>query len=41
MALEGFGQIAERLLRLQFVRGDPDKIRNVVVRLGFFQAAMA
>ena len=30
-ALEGDG---ERLLRLQFVRGDPDKIRNVAVRLG-------
>jgi len=37
-ALEGAG---ERLLRLQFVRGDPDKIRNVTVRLGVFQAAMA
>jgi serine protease Do len=30
-ALEGEG---ERLLRLQFVRGDPEKIRNVTVRLG-------
>jgi serine protease Do len=37
-ALEGDG---ERLLRLQFVRGDPDKIRNVTVRLGVLQAAMA
>jgi serine protease Do len=37
-ALEGAG---ERLLRLQFVRGDPDKIRNVTVRLGVLQAAMA
>jgi serine protease Do len=37
-ALEGDG---ERLLRLQFVRGDPDKIRNVAVRLGVFQAAKA
>jgi len=37
-ALEGEG---ERLLRLQFIRGDPDKIRNVAVRLGVFQAAMA
>ena len=37
-ALEGAG---ERLLRLQFVRGDPDKIRNVAVRLGVFQPAMA
>jgi serine protease Do len=37
-ALEGDG---ERLLRLQFVRDDPNKIRNVVVRLGVFQAAMA
>jgi len=36
-ALEGVG---ERLLRLQFVRGDPDKIRNVAVRLGVSQAAM-
>jgi serine protease Do len=37
-ALEGDG---ERLLRLQFVRGDADKIRNVSVRLGVFQAATA
>lgn len=37
-ALEGDG---ERLLRLQFVRGDPGKIRNVAVRLGVFQAAIA
>jgi serine protease Do len=37
-ALEGDG---ERLLRLQFVRGDPDKIRNVAVRLGVLQAAIA
>ena len=37
-ALEGDG---ERLLRLQFIRGDPDKIRNVAVRLGVLQAAMA
>jgi S1-C subfamily serine protease len=37
-ALEGDG---ERLLRLQFVRGDPAKIRNVAVRLGVFQVAMA
>jgi serine protease Do len=37
-ALEGAG---ERLLRLQFVRGDPDKIRNLAVRLGVLQAAMA
>jgi C-terminal processing protease CtpA/Prc len=37
-ALEGDG---DRLLRLQFVRVDPDKIRNVAVRLGIFQAAMA
>jgi serine protease Do len=37
-ALEGDG---ERLLRLQFIRGDPNKIRNVAVRLGVLQAAMA
>ncbi len=37
-ALEGDG---ERLLRLQFVRGDPDKIRKVAVRLGVPLAAMA
>ncbi len=37
-ALEGDG---ERTLRLQFVRGDPDKIRNVTVRLGVSLAAMA
>jgi serine protease Do len=37
-ALEGDG---ERLLRLQFVRSDPDKIRNVAVRLGVPLAAMA
>ncbi len=37
-ALEGPG---ERLLRLQFVRGDPGKTRSVTVRLGVFQAAMA
>jgi serine protease Do len=36
-ALEGGG---ERLLRLQFIRGEPDKIRNVVLRLRVFQAAM-
>ena len=36
-ALEGSG---ERLLRLQFIRGDPDKTRNVTVRLGVVQAAM-
>jgi S1-C subfamily serine protease len=36
-ALEGDG---ERLLRLQFVRGDPAKIRNVAVRLGVLQAAI-
>lgn len=35
-ALEGGG---ERLLRLQFIRGDPGKIRNVAVRLGVSQAA--
>lgn len=37
-ALEGAG---ERLLHLQFVRGDPSKIRNVAVRLGAFHAATA
>ncbi len=37
-ALEGDG---ERLLRLQFVRGDPDKIRNVAVRLGVSLPVMA
>jgi serine protease Do len=37
-ALEGDG---ERLLRLQFVRSDPDKIRHVAVRLGVSQAARA
>ena len=37
-ALEGDG---ERLLRLQFVRGDPEKVRNVTVRLGVLQAAVA
>jgi serine protease Do len=37
-ALEGGG---ERLLRLQFVRGDPSKVRTVAVRLGASQAAMA
>jgi serine protease Do len=37
-ALEGPG---ERLLRLQFVRGDPEKQRHVTVQLGVFQAAMA
>ncbi len=36
-ALEGNG---ERLLRLQFVRGDPDRVRNVAVRLGVPQAAV-
>jgi serine protease Do len=36
-ALAGSG---ERLLRLQFIRGDPNKIRNVTVRLGVLQAAM-
>jgi S1-C subfamily serine protease len=30
-ALEGS---AERVLRLQFVRGDPGKIRSVAIRLG-------
>ena len=37
-ALEGQG---ERLLRLQFVRGDPNKIRQVAVRLGVSLAAIA
>jgi serine protease Do len=37
-ALEGDG---ERLLRLEFVRNDPDKIRHVAVRLGVSQAARA
>jgi serine protease Do len=37
-ALEGAG---ERLLRLQFVRGDPSKTRSVTVRLGVFKAVMA
>jgi len=37
-ALDGDG---ERLLHLQFVRGDSDKIRNVAVRLGVPEAAMA
>ncbi len=36
-ALEGSG---ERLLRLQFVRGDPNRVRNVAVRLGVPQAAV-
>ena len=36
--LEGPG---ERLLRLEFVRGDPEKLRHVTVQLGVFQAAMA
>lgn len=38
VALEGNG---ERLLRLQFVRGDPNKIRTATVRLGASQAVMA
>jgi serine protease Do len=37
-ALEGRG---ERLLRLEFVRGDPIKIRKVAVRLGVSQASVA
>ncbi len=37
-ALEGRG---ERLLHLQFIRGDPGKVRNVTVRLGAPQAVMA
>lgn len=37
-ALEGSG---ERLLHLQFIRGDPGKVRNVTVRLGAPQAVMA
>jgi len=37
-ALEGRG---ERLLRLEFVRGDPNKIRKVAVRLGVSQASVA
>jgi serine protease Do len=37
-ALEGHG---ERLLHLQFIRGDPGKIRNVTVRLGASQAVFA
>lgn len=37
-ALEGGG---ERLLHLQFIRGDPGKVRNVTVRLGAPQAVMA
>jgi serine protease Do len=37
-ALEGNG---ERLLHLQFIRGDPGKTRNVTVRLGASQAVFA
>ena len=37
-ALEGSG---ERLLHLQFVRGDPGKIRRVTVRLGVAQTVVA
>jgi serine protease Do len=37
-ALEGSG---ERLLHLQFIRGDPGRIRNVTVRLGAPQAVVA
>jgi serine protease Do len=37
-ALEGSG---ERLLHLQFIRGDPGKVRNVTVRLGAPQAVVA
>lgn len=37
-ALEGGG---ERLLQLQFIRGDPGKVRNVTVRLGAPQAVVA
>jgi serine protease Do len=37
-ALEGNG---ERLLHLQFIRGDPGKVRNVTVRIGAPQAVMA
>lgn len=37
-ALEGSG---ERLLHLQFIRGDPGKVRTVTVRLGAPQAVMA
>jgi serine protease Do len=37
-ALEGSDQ---RLLHLQFVRGDPGKVRNVTVRLGAPQAVVA
>jgi serine protease Do len=37
-ALEGHG---ERLLRLQFIRGDPEKIRNVTLRLGASRMAAA
>lgn len=37
-ALEGSGA---RLLHLQFIRGDPCKIRNVTVRLGASQAVFA
>ena len=36
--LEGSG---ERLLHLQFIRGDPGKVRNVTVRLGAPQAVFA
>ena len=36
--LEGSG---ERLLHLQFIRGDPRKVRNVTVRLGVSQAVVA
>jgi serine protease Do len=37
-ALEG---TEERLLRLQFVRGDPSKVRSVAIRLGGSQVAAA
>jgi serine protease Do len=37
-ALVGSG---DRLLRLQFVRGDPNKVRRVTVRLGVTQPVMA
>lgn len=37
-ALEGRG---ERLLRLQFLRGDPNKVRKVTVRLGVTQTVLA
>jgi S1-C subfamily serine protease len=37
-ALEGNG---ERLLHLQFIRGDPGKVRNVTARIGAPQAVVA